>query len=365
VTSAQALKVRHIPPGDPKGFLVGDAAARGRRNRHRGEEVALAPPRRRGSSFVDHLHWNVVGQERVEDPVAPDRVPVSHSEKEEGFCKEVSERTVEPNDCLRALDHTLDQARPVASHHRKSRARAGIDPDEDPPPGSLMVRILDGGQKGGPVPRVGRDHTAMAHLVALLRGGDNHLDAGGNRFAGEEAEDRDMPVSQGEREFAVQLRISGDDGDRPACQRGGEGSPRLCRLCCPSPRVILTFFLRVRGVVNMPSCEYCQGEVPEGALFCPQCGRTQVVGRTYSPSPTGGSDTAQFSGMRPTASLGVGPRPPIPRADDRGAGIPCPHCHNLISRMALVCPACGQDLPSRPPGPPPDVPGDVGDSGPL
>ncbi|HZY91826.1 MAG TPA: zinc ribbon domain-containing protein [Thermoplasmata archaeon] len=89
----------------------------------------------------------------------------------------------------------------------------------------------------------------------------------------------------------------------------------------------------------MSTCLTCGTPAPEGALFCPNCGRTlPQLGVAGTPPPPPGP---------PGPVLPPDAPPPLDWIPPSlvGKAVHCPCCNTLISARAVVCPVCRSEQP--------------------
>lgn len=93
------------------------------------------------------------------------------------------------------------------------------------------------------------------------------------------------------------------------------------------------------------TCRYCGSDLPEGALFCGECGRAVLVEELVGASvgaenAAGEEDYARFA-----------PPPEVYQTGEPVAALHCPQCDSLVEDADVFCGECGFVLKAVVPGP--------------
>ena len=94
------------------------------------------------------------------------------------------------------------------------------------------------------------------------------------------------------------------------------------------------------------TCRYCGSELPEGALFCGECGRAVLVESLVGANSVGDStDSLEDSYAR------FAPPPEVYQTGETPAALHCPQCDSLVEDADVFCGECGFVLKAVLPGP--------------
>ncbi|MEO8263491.1 MAG: zinc ribbon domain-containing protein, partial [Pseudolysinimonas sp.] len=101
------------------------------------------------------------------------------------------------------------------------------------------------------------------------------------------------------------------------------------------------------------TCRYCASELPDGALFCGECGRAVVVESLVGANVLAGAleasgDAAGETTGEKIAEVYARFAPPTPESDSR---VRCPQCESVVEDSDVFCGECGFVLRAAIPGP--------------